>query len=202
MIPMQSHSLTNITTVMVLVFLLICTVNGARRGLIGAVIGLVSKVVAVFGASWLAKLCAPMLMPMVTEQLTQLILTSDMIQELKTQGILSEEMIAQTAARITQGLVYVVLTIVIFFVLTLLLSFAARALNVFLRFPPLGLLNRLGGAVIGLVGGILVLMLAAWMIRMLRPEIFAQLGGLDLSQIQQSELLRSLQTYFPDLPVI
>lgn len=203
MIPMQSHSsLFSLPSMMIILFLLFCVVNGVRRGLIGAVIGLVSKVVAVFGASWLAKLCTPMLMPMVAEQLTKVIFTSGMIQNLKAQGMLSEAMVAQAAKLIAQGIVYVFLTIVLFFVLTMLLSFLAHALNVFTRFPPIGILNRLGGAVIGLGGGILVLMLAMWLVQMLCPEIFTQLGGVDLSQIQRTELLRSLQTYFPDLPVI
>ena len=129
--------------------------------------------------------------------MTTAIFESKTIQELKLEGVLSEDMVAQAAASMAQGIVYLLLVIVLLIVLSLVLSLVRRSLNVLTRFPPLGALNRLAGAAIGLVGGILVIMLALWIAHALRPEIFTQIGWLSPNQIQQTVLLRSLLTYFP-----
>ncbi len=200
MIPVQSNSsLLNLPDLMIILFLLFSIASGARRGLTGAVIGLCGKIAVVLGANWFAKLCAPALTQTVVKQLTTAIFESKTIQELKLEGVLSEDMVAQAAASMAQGIVYVLLVIVFLIVLSLVLSLITRSLNILTRFPPLGALNRLTGAAIGLVGGILVIVLALWLAHVLRPEIFTQIGWLSPNRIQQTVLLRSLLTYFPVL---
>lgn len=200
MIPVQSNSsLLNLPDLMIILFLLFSIASGARRGLTGAVIGLCGKIAVVLGANWFAKLCAPALTQTVVKQLTTAIFESKTIQELKLEGVLSEDMVAQAAASMAQGIVYVLLVIVFLIVLSLVLSLITRSLNILTRFPPLGALNRLTGAAIGLVGGILVIVLALWIAHVLRPEIFTQIGWLSPNRIQQTVLLRSLLTYFPVL---
>lgn len=51
----------NLPDLILLLFLAWSVINGARRGFIMSVIGLVGRIAVVLGACWLAKTCAPTL---------------------------------------------------------------------------------------------------------------------------------------------
>ena len=60
---------------------------------------------------------------------------------------------------------YAALCLVSFVGLTILLMRLIRAMDLVLQLPGLHLVNALGGAVIGLIEGALVLVLAIWVLR-------------------------------------
>ena len=138
-----------------------------------------------------------MLARTITAPLAAKLFASETIQGLDV--VLSEETAAQAVASMAEGLAYLILVIVFLMVLSALLSLIVRSLNLLTRFPPLGALNRLAGAAIGLVGGVLVIVLALWIAYLLRPEIFTPIGWLSPSRIEQTVILSSLFTYFPIL---
>lgn len=198
MIAVQSNSsLFNLPDLLIVLFLLFSVTSGARRGLTGTIIGLFGRIAVVLGANWLAGLGAPMLARTITAPLAAKLFASETIQGLDV--VLSEETAAQAAASMAEGLAYLILVIVFLMVLSALLSLIVRSLNLLTRFPPLGALNRLAGAAIGLVGGVLVIVLALWIAYLLRPEIFTPIGWLSPSRIEQTVILSSLFTYFPIL---
>ena len=154
MIAVQSNSsLFNLPDLLIVLFLLFSVTSGARRGLTGTIIGLFGRIAVVLGANWLAGLGAPMLARTITAPLAAKLFASETIQGLDV--VLSEETAAQAAASMAEGLAYLILVIVFLMVLSALLSLIVRSLNLLTRFPPLGALNRLAGAAIGLVGGVL-----------------------------------------------
>ncbi len=198
MIAVQSNSsLFNLPDLLIVLFLLFSVTSGARRGLTGTIIGLFGRIAVVLGANWLAGLGAPMLARTITAPLAAKLFASETIQGLDV--VLSEETAAQAVASMAEGLAYLILVIVFLMVLSALLSLIVRSLNLLTRFPPLGALNRLAGAAIGLVGGVLVIVLALWIAYLLRPEIFTPIGWLSPSRIEQTVILSSLFTYFPIL---
>lgn len=198
MIAVQSNSsLFNLPDLLIVLFLLFSVTSGARRGLTGTIIGLFGRIAVVLGANWLAGLGAPMLARTITAPLAAKLFASETIQGLDV--VMSEETAAQAVASMAEGLAYLILVIVFLMVLSALLSLIVRSLNLLTRFPPLGALNRLAGAAIGLVGGVLVIVLALWIAYLLRPEIFTPIGWLSPSRIEQTVILSSLFTYFPIL---
>lgn len=196
MITMQSNSsLLNLPDLLILLFLLFSVTSGARRGLTGTIIGVFGRIAVVLGANWLAGLGAPMLARTMTAPLAAKLFRSNAMQGLD--GVLSEETTAQAAAAMAEGLAYLILVIICLMVLSVVLSLIVHSLNLLTRFPPLGTLNRLAGAAIGLVGGVLVIVLALWLVHLLRPEVFTTIGWLSPSRIEQTVILNSLLTYFP-----
>lgn len=196
MIAVQSNnSLLNLPDLLIVLFLLFSVASGARRGLTGTIIGLFGRIAVVLGANWLAGLGAPMLAQTMTAPLTAKLFESEAIQGLD--GVLSQETAAQAAASMAGGLAYLILVILCLMVLSVVLSLIVHSFNLLTRFPPLGALNRLAGAAIGLVGGVLVIVLALWLVHLLRPEVFTTIGWLSPSRIEQTVILNSLLTYFP-----
>lgn len=196
MIAVQSNnSLLNLPDLLIVLFLLFSVTSGARRGLTGTIIGLFGRIAVVLGANWLAGLGAPMLARTMTAPLAAKLFESEAVQGLD--GVLSQETAAQAAASMAEGLAYLILVILCLMVLSVVLSLIVHSLNLLTRFPPLGALNRLAGAAIGLVGGVLVIVLALWLVHLLRPEVFTTIGWLSPSRIEQTVILNSLLTYFP-----
>lgn len=196
MITAQSNSsLLNLPDFLIVLFLLFSVISGVRRGLTGTILGLFGRAAVILGASWLAGLSAPTLARAMTAPLTAKLFESEVIQELDS--LLSQETAAQAAASMAEGFAYLVLVILYFMVLSVVLSIIVHSLNLLTRFPPLGALNRLAGAAIGLVGGVLMIVLALWLVHLLRPEVFTITGWLCPSRIEQTVILNSLLTYFP-----
>lgn len=72
---------------------------------------------------------------------------------------------AKVAAAISQSVAYLVLFLVSFVLIMVAWTLLAHGLDLVTRLPGLHLLNKTGGALIGLVKACLLLFLAAWVIR-------------------------------------
>lgn len=69
------------------------------------------------------------------------------------------------AATLSQTIAFWALFFVCFVLILILVKILVRALNLVAKLPGLNLLNRLGGALFGLISGLLVLFLIAWATR-------------------------------------
>ncbi|MDO4668201.1 MAG: CvpA family protein [Butyricicoccus pullicaecorum] len=196
MIAIQdNNSLLNLPDLLIVLFLLFSVASGARRGLTGTIIGLFGRLAVVLGANWLAGMGAPMLARTMVKPITEKLFESEVIQGLD--GV--QETAVQAAASMAEGLAYLILMVLCLMLLSVVLSLIAHSLHLLTRFPPLGALNRLAGAAIGLVGGVLLIVLALWLVHLLRPEVFTTIGWLSPSRIEQTRILNGLLTYFPIL---
>lgn len=72
---------------------------------------------------------------------------------------------ASAAAALAEAVAYPLLFLVFFFLIMIAWTLASHLLDLAFRFPVLNGLNRLGGAVFGLVKGILVVFLLIWLMR-------------------------------------
>ena len=196
MIAIQdNNSLLNLPDLLIVLFLLFSVASGARRGLTGTIIGLFGRLAVVLGANWLAGMGAPMLARTMVKPITEKLFESEVMQGLD--GV--QETAVQAAASMAEGLAYLILMVLCLMLLSVVLSLIAHSLHLLTRFPPLGALNRLAGAAIGLVGGVLLIVLALWLVHLLRPEVFTTIGWLSPSRIEQTRILNGLLTYFPIL---
>lgn len=66
---------------------------------------------------------------------------------------------------VTETILHTMLFALCFFLLMLLLKLLVRALDLVLKLPGLNFLNRLGGAALGVLEGVLLLFFAVWMLR-------------------------------------
>ena len=78
---------------------------------------------------------------------------------------------ANVAATIAQSVAYRLIFAVSFVVLLAVWGVVSRALNLMTRLPVLHFLNKTGGAVIGLVEGILLLLIVVWVLEVLGHAI-------------------------------
>lgn len=192
-------SLFNLPDLLLLIFLAWSVFNGARRGFIATIIGLVGRIVVVVGASWLAKACAPTLAGAVVTPIVGEAFANQAAQNPNIAGVLDslQMTVTEGAQTIAEGIAFVLLTVVFLLLLSLALSFVLHSLSLLTRFPPLGWLNRLAGAAFGLVSGLAVVLLLVWCVHLVRPDLFSALGWLSPERIQSTVLVRGLLSYFP-----
>ena len=91
---------------------------------------------------------------------------------------------------VMESFVYMVLFALSFAVLSLLLHLVARALDIAMKLPGVHLLNGLGGAVVGLIQGVLLIFLAIWLLRCLRVSF-------DTEIVAQTRLLSFFTSHSP-----
>lgn len=191
----------NLPDLIVLLFLLWSTLNGARRGLIHTLIHLVGRIAVVLGACWLAKLFAPALASSVVTPTMGHAFSYQIAQSPEIAGVLEKLQIPATQAvqTMAESIAFALLSMIFLFVLSAVLSLISHSLHLLTRFPPLGWLNRLAGAAIGLAGGLAAVLLLLWFALLIRPDLFTALGALSPERISHTVLLRSLLDYFPIL---
>ena len=97
---------------------------------------------------------------------------------------------ARVAAAIAQSIAYRILFVLSFAVLLVLWGIFSRALDLVARLPGLHFLNKTGGAAIGLAKGLIVLLLAAWVLQSLGHVIPEE-------TVKQTTLLRFLVDHNP-----
>lgn len=72
---------------------------------------------------------------------------------------------AKVAAAIAQSVAYLVIFLVCFFLITIAWLLLSHALDLVARLPGLHFLNKTGGAVFGLIQGVLLLFVAVWILQ-------------------------------------
>ena len=97
---------------------------------------------------------------------------------------------AAVAAAIAQSVAYMVVFLVCFVLIMIAWTLMAHALDLVTRLPGLNALNKTGGALIGLVKAVIILFIAAWLLRCsgsLIPE----------EAVEQTHLLKFFMTTNP-----
>lgn len=86
-------------------------------------------------------------------------ITDDLMSEIdKVKSNLSE----QITSRLSSVLAYVFVFIIAFMLIMILLTVIANLINLAFRLPGLDLLNNIGGAALGLVRGLLIVLVVTW----------------------------------------
>lgn len=178
----------NVLDYIVIFLLVLFTIVGARRGFARSAAGTVGILLSLIGAI----ACAGTLTPQLTNCLKGVI--SDTLEAQLSaylpagSGLVSSE-VASVVMNVLQGTVMKTLTFVMAFLLILVVwLYACNYLNVADRFPAAKNFNQLIGAVCGLVKGIVVVLIALY--------ILNRLGVLPGEAMNGSFLLGKLESMF------
>ncbi len=169
--------------------LILCTVIGARRGLLQSLAGVIIVVVAFFGASLAAEALSPPVAewigPMLEESIQEKLAQSntadvdDMLGKFHFSGgnlqKMAEDVVEKAtqtgmsllnavADSVTHSVAYAIVYVVSFLLLLLVLWLAMKPLKLMTRLPGLHMLNCIGGGALGLVWGTLLTFLAVWLL--------------------------------------
>lgn len=169
----------NVIDIVLVAILAISLIVGLARGLMNSLLGVAIFVVAVLGSGWIANTAAqpvtdwilPYVEEFVVDEVTTAVTTpqtaslggdllsglGDMVQEM-INGIIAAGVTAleDTLGGILHTVAFVILFLLSMLVLTWLLRLVTSPLRLVERVPVLGLANRLGGGILGLVLGILI----------------------------------------------
>ena len=174
--------------------LLLSLIIGAVRGLLKSLAGVLMVAVALFGASWasqqfaepVAQWLAPVLEEKIQEYMPQEQASlQDMLQEFNFSGDALQQKIDEIMQNVSDtgatvfdaatesislSIASALVFVAAFLVLLLVMWLLMLPLKALVKLPGINFANRLGGAALGLVIGVLLLFLAVW--AMLRFDIF------------------------------
>lgn len=108
-------------------------------------------------------------------------------EKMREAGASIQTAIAESFA---ETILHTVLFVLCFFLLMFLLKLLVRALNLVLKLPGLNFLNRLGGAALGILEGMLLVFLAIWILRRFGISF-------ETKTVQETVLLRFFTTNTP-----
>lgn len=193
-------------------------VMGVRRGFLLSLCSLLAVLVALLGGWYLAahwsQPLEERLEPVILETLTQREaeeettspLTDDLPQALQDQAAQTAQdwknaTLAQAAAFLAGAAAKVILFLAGFFVVLLLWNLLFHALNLVAKLPGLHALNKFFGGALGLVKGLLLLMLARWVLCDLLGWIPADVArdSILLSLLPSLDLLDLLEGTLPSI---
>lgn len=175
---MEIQQLFNLRDLLFVAFLVVSALLGGRRGLVGTFMGLLGRVVSIFGAGFVAKLLAPMLARAVVTPIIGDLFERDAASYLAALPVPIETTITEMAVEMAEGVAFLLLLVLLGIFFSLLLALVSQSLRFLTRHTPLGILDRLGGFAAGLAGGVALLMLAAVVLSHAMPELFRDLGWL------------------------
>lgn len=179
----------NVIDIVLVAILVLGLIIGLARGLMNTLLGVVIFVLAIVGSAWVANAAAqpitdwavPYVEEFVVEEVTNSFiepqtaslsedllgefggLVQQMIDSAVTEGVAA---LSGTLDTIIHTIAYVILFLLSMLVLTWLLRLITIPLRLVDRVPVLGLANRLGGAVLGLIMGILICFLVALVVKL------------------------------------
>lgn len=191
------HTLWNFRDLLLIAFVLITAFMGAGQGLVRTVFGLLGKLISLAGATFAAKLLAhPVASIIVTpivgktfreqaSRLPQVIASSQGAQTL-------EDAITAAAVSMAEGVAFLLLFVLFTIGFSFLLSLIAQSLHFVAKLAPLNLFSRLGGLICGVVGGVVLLMIASLVLQRTSPELFTNLGWLSSTNTENTVLMKKL----------
>lgn len=171
---MEMNGLTPILTdALVAAILLIFLIVGAKRGLMRSLMGIAVIALALLGASWCAShftepVCqwlVPLIEKRVAERspLAGLIhlpaFLSDLIGNIREAG---HDFIVNTILEMIRPIVHAATYLIGFVLLVVVLKLLSKLLRIVENLPVIHSCNKLGGALLGLLGGIAVVFVALW----------------------------------------
>ena len=179
----------NVVDIILIAILALGLIIGLARGLMNTLLGVVIFVVALLGSAWIANTAAQPITDWVEPYVEQFLVdevtssfiepqTASLGQDLLGEfGGMVQQMIETAVAEgvaalsgtlgsIIHSITYVIIFLLSMLVLTWLLRLITIPLRLVDRVPVLGLANRLGGAVLGLIMGILICFLVTAVVKL------------------------------------
>lgn len=188
--------LCNLPDLIFLGFLLFSVSMGASRGPTRALIALATRLGSLIASFYAARTCAPFLARWIVTPIV-----GDLFEERAAlAGTMLASQITEAAVEMAEGVAFLILLLIFVIGLGVLCHLVGDVLHLIGRLPPLGLVGRLAGMGIGLIGGILLAVLTLWLIGVFRPDIYGPLGYLSPANLENTTLVSALLEFFPVAP--
>lgn len=177
-------------------FLLFSISMGASRGPTRALIALATRLGSLIASFYAARFAAPFLARWVVTPFV-----GDLLEERAAlSGTVLQTEITETAVQMAEGVAFLIILLLCVIGLGVLCHLLGDVLHLIGRLPPFGFVGRLAGMGIGLIGGILLAVLALWLIGVFRPDAYSAFGYLSPETIQNTTLVSVLLDIFPVAP--
>ena len=184
-----------------LVILAVIAVNialGYHRGFLASLCGLVGKFAALGAAFFTARAAAP--------TVARLIVTPIVGEVFEKQAALSasygildglRQNVTEAAVSMAESIAFLLLLVLGCILFGWLVVLAVKSLRFISHLTPLGVLDSLGGGVIGLAAGILLVVVVLVGIQWVSPITYTSLGWLSPQRVADTTLLAALVDILP-----
>ncbi len=179
-----------IADIVIAVVLVLAVVQGAHKGLVKSLAGVVIMAAAFIGASFvanaLAEPVAQWLGPVIEENILEKLTTENaadaesMLSVFHFDGESLQQMVDEVTDKVketgmdllhavsdsvAQSVAYAVVYLAAFLVLLLVLWLLMKPIHLLVKLPVLRTVNALGGGALGLIWGVLLVFLAVWLLQ-------------------------------------
>ena len=194
-----ARALFNVPDLVILAVVLLNIILGLKRGVLASVAGLVGRCIAMAGSYFIARQLAPAAAKWMTEPIvrSEHKLEQSGLPDSLAGGV--QTALQSTIQSMSESIAYLVLIFVFSAVLSILISFAVKALRLLSRVTPLGVLDSLAGGAVGLATGLLLIVLVLLGAHWFYPVTFDEAGYLSPERIQNTVLLAKIITFIPFL---
>lgn len=203
MIPEPLRGLCNLPDLILLGFLLFSAVMGASRGPTRTLLSLLARLGSLLAAFFAARTCAPLLARWIVTPIVGDVFEAKAaaVPELFSGPVDAiQAQITEAAVGMAEGVAFLILLLLFAVGLGVVCHLAGDVLHLLGHLPPFGLVGRLAGTGIGLVGGLVLAVLTLWLIGVFRPDVYGTLGYLSPETLEHTALVGPLLTLFPVAP--
>ena len=167
---------------------------GARRGLVGALYGVIGRIGMIAASVAAAKYTAPYIAQWVVGQLFE------KQAALKTaEGVLDglRQTVTEAAVGMSESIAFSMLVVLFSVLFGRLIWIFGRSLKLIVRRTPLSALDSAGGALIGFVTGVAFVCILLIVLQWLFPITYTSLGYLSPERVKHTLLLKQLVDVLP-----
>lgn len=180
---------------LLLAFLVCNAVLGGSRGLIRTLLGVFGKAAVLIGAVLLSGACAPVVSTTLVKPILGDLFTYDLTAYLTALPVGTE--IMQSVDSMCEGVAFSILFFVFAILLGMALHAVGSALSLACRVPPIGFVDHIGGAALGIISGAILALVALHLAYYFQPALFAPLGVLAPDVLANTVLVRRLLAIVP-----
>ena len=166
---------------------------GARRGLVGALYGVIGRIGMIAASVAAAKYTAPYIVPAVGQLFEKQ-------AALKTaEGVLDglRQTVTEAAVGMSESIAFSMLVVLFSVLFGRLIWIFGRSLKLIVRRTPLSALDSAGGALIGFVTGVAFVCILLIVLQWLFPITYTSLGYLSPERVKHTLLLKQLVDVLP-----
>ncbi|WP_283673791.1 CvpA family protein [Butyricicoccus sp. Marseille-Q5471] len=195
--PDTLTNLFNLPDLIILAIVLVNIVLGLRQGFVRSLCGLVGKLAAIAGAIFAARTLAPGLARFVVTPIVGKVFETR-VQNFggsALQGL--QQTVTEAAAGMAESVAFIALLILFSVLFGWLVTLASKGLHFLAHLTPLGILDSLGGGVIGAASGLVLVSLILIGIEWFSPITYTTLGWLSPQRVEDTVLLARLIGLLP-----
>lgn len=199
-LPTVLMGLLNAPDLILLAIILVSAVLGASRGLVRTLCNFLGRVIALVGATVLARLVSPLLARYLVTPIVGSIFeirATDLLSRSPELADAAQASAAEMAQTMAQSLAFFLLFFIFMIAINVLVHMVSTALQLVTRLGPIGFLDALGGFALGAVFGLVLCVVGLFALTVFSPGTFGELGWLNPERVAGTSLTAFLLGLLP-----